>query len=77
MLNLVRSVTMINAQLFSKLAVLPSSLKAEVADFVDFLTYKSKKQTVKQKRIAGKAESLVFLREDFDDVIPGIEDYKE
>ena len=66
---------MTNAQLFSKLAVLPSGLKAEVADFVDFLTYKTKKETVKQKRVAGKAKGLVSLREDFDDPMPGLEEY--
>jgi len=66
---------MTNAQLFSKLAVLPSGLKAEVASFVDFLTYKAKKTNVKQKRIAGKARGWVSLKEDFDDLLPGFEDY--
>lgn len=66
---------MTNAQLFSKLAVLPSGLKAEVADFVDFLTHKTKKKTVKRKRIAGKAKGLVSLKGNFDDPVPGFEDY--
>ena len=34
---------MTDTQLYLKLSGLPSNLKSEVADFIDFLKYKSKK----------------------------------
>ena len=34
---------MTDTQLYLKLSGLPSNLKSEVADFIDFLNYKSKK----------------------------------
>lgn len=66
---------MTNAQLYTKLSVLPSGLRDEVAEFIDFLTYKSKKSTTNQKRIAGKAKGLISLKDNFDDPIQGFEDY--
>lgn len=65
---------MTNVQLLAKLAVLPSGLKAEVSDFIDFLAHKSKKSKVK-KRVAGKAKGLVVLKDNFEDSIKGFEDY--
>lgn len=66
---------MTNVQLYTKLSVLPSGLRDEVADFIDFLTYKSKKSVMKKKRIAGKAKGLISLKDNFDDPIAGFEDY--
>jgi len=58
------------------LSSLPSSLKGEVADFIDFLVYKSKYKKNKAKpRVAGKAKGLIVMKSDFDDPLPGFEDY--
>lgn len=67
---------MSDVQLYTKLSNLPSSLKSEVADFIDFLVYKSKAKEKKEKpRVAGKAKGLIVMKSDFDDPIPGFEDY--
>lgn len=67
---------MSDAQLLAKLSNLPASLKREVADFIDFLVYKSKAGEKKARvRVAGKAKGLIEVKPDFDDPIPGFEDY--
>lgn len=67
---------MSDVQLYTKLSNLPSSLKSEVADFIDFLVYKSKSKKNKAKpRVAGKAKGLIVMKSNFDDPLPGFEDY--
>lgn len=67
---------MTDVQLFTKLSGLPSNLKSEVADFIDFLKYKSKKNDNKNtKRLSGKAKGLIKMKENFDDPIEGFNDY--
>lgn len=67
---------MTDIQLYTKLAELPSNLKAEVSDFIDYLKFKSKKQEKKSsKRIAGKAKGLIEMKDNFDDPIEGFESY--
>ncbi|MGV3763589.1 type II toxin-antitoxin system VapB family antitoxin [Parapedobacter sp.] len=67
---------MSDVQLYTKLSSLPSSLKGEVADFIDFLIYKSKQKKNKvTPRMAGKAKGLIVMKSDFDDPLPGFEDY--
>jgi len=67
---------MSDVQLYTKLSSLPSSLKGEVADFIDFLVYKSKhKKNKTMPRVAGKAKGLIVMKSDFDDPLPGFEDY--
>jgi len=66
---------MTDIQLYTKISTLPPNLKGEVSDFIDFLKQKSRKTAVKiKKRIAGKAEGLIKMKENFDDPI---EDFKE
>ncbi len=67
---------MSDVQLYTKLSNLPASLKGEVADFIDFLVFKSKTKPKKMaNRVAGKAKGLIVMKTDFDDPIPGFEEY--
>mgnify|MGYP006298764121 FL=1 len=67
---------MTDIQLYTKLSELPSNLKSEVADFIDFLKYKSKKNNKKNtNRIPGKAKGLIKMKDNFDDPIEGFNDY--
>jgi hypothetical protein len=65
-----------NFQLYTKLSGLPINLQYEVADFIDFLKFKSRKKDQNQtKRIPGKAKGLLELNENFDDPIDGFNEY--
>jgi hypothetical protein len=67
---------MTDIQLYEKLSSLPSNLKAEVADFIDFLKLKSEKANmISKKRFAGQAKGLIKIKDDFDAPIAGFEDY--
>jgi len=67
---------MTDIQLYTKLSGLPSNLKSEVADFIDFLKYKSKKQDNRNtKRLSGKAKGLIKMKDNFDEPIEGFNDY--
>ena len=67
---------MTDIQLYTKLSGLPSNLKSEVADFIDFLMYKSKKSESKsKKRLPGKAKGLIKMKDNFDEPIEGFNDY--
>lgn len=67
---------MTDIQLYTKLSGLPSHLKAEVSDFIDYLKFKSKKKDkANTKRIAGKAKGLIEMKENFDDPIEGFNSY--
>lgn len=67
---------MTDIQLYTKLSGLPSNLKSEVADFIDFLNFKSKKGDSKNAtRISGKAKGLIAIKDNFDDPIEGFSDY--
>jgi len=67
---------MSDIQLYTKLSNLPSPLKSEVADFIDFLVNKSKTRKKKARvRVAGKAKGLIVMKSNFDDAMPGFEDY--
>jgi hypothetical protein len=61
---------MTDVQLYTKLSSLPSDLKIEVSDFIDFIKYKSERKSLKmKKRIAGQAKGLISLKDNFDDPI--------
>jgi hypothetical protein len=67
---------MTNIQLYTKLSGLPTNLQYEVADFIDFLKFKSRnKNGSKRKRIAGKAKGLVRMKDNFDNPIEGFNEY--
>jgi len=67
---------MSDIQIYTKLSSLPSDMKTEVSDFIDFLkskiNKKSKNETI---RIPGKAKGLIQMKENFDDPIEGFNDY--
>jgi hypothetical protein len=62
------------AQLYSKISVLPTDLQAEVNDFVDFLLSKKKKDSKTKKPIFGCAKGEIHITPDFDEPL---EDFKE
>jgi hypothetical protein len=67
---------MTDIQLYTKLSGLPSNLKMEVADFIDFLKFKSQNiENQNIKRSAGKAKGLVHMKDNFDDPIEGFNEY--
>lgn len=67
---------MTDIQLYTKLSSLPTNLKNEVADFIDFMKYKSDKKSFKVKRrLAGQAKGLISMKENFDDPIEGFKEY--
>ncbi|MGM0573616.1 MAG: type II toxin-antitoxin system VapB family antitoxin [Bacteroidota bacterium] len=62
--------------LYHKLSDLPSNIKSEVSDFIDFLKYKKTKGSLhKEKREAGKAKGLIEIKNNFDDSIEGFQNY--
>ncbi len=67
---------MTDIQLYTKLSELPTNLKAEVADFIDFLIQKSKKKKNNSpERISGKAKGLIRMKADFDAPLEDFKDY--
>ena len=67
---------MTDIHLYTKLSELPSNLKSELADFIDFLKYKSKKHDRNNiKRLSGKAKGLIKMKDNFDEPIEGFNDY--
>jgi hypothetical protein len=69
---------MTDIQLYTKLSELPSNLKSQVADFIDFLKYKSEKECSPiSKRIPGKAKGLIGLKNNFDEPVEGFNEYSK
>lgn len=66
--------TMDNTRLSKKLDSLPENLKAEVADFIDFLLEKSKKVDSPKKPKFGSGKGMFKMKPGFDDPL---EDFKE
>lgn len=60
-------------QLFTKISYLPTELKMQVNDFVDFLLSKRKKEKKKQPQY-GCAKGQIYMSPDFDEPL---EDFKE
>jgi len=61
-------------QLYTKIGYLPSDLKSEVNDFIDFLLSKRKKEIKQKQPIFGCAKGLIYISPDFDEPL---EDFKE
>ncbi|RLD54385.1 MAG: DUF2281 domain-containing protein [Bacteroidetes bacterium] len=67
---------MTDIQLYTKLSGLPFNLKSQVADFIDFLKYRTVEKAAKhEKRIAGKAKGLIKMMDNFDEPIDGFKEY--
>ena len=68
---------MSDLQVHEQFSSLPTDLKKEVADFIEFLKYKSRKQTKLKKRQAGLAKGLIKMKDDFDEPLEDFEEYME
>jgi hypothetical protein len=67
---------MTDVQLYTKLSGLPLNLKNEVSDYIDFIKFKSVRESLKiKKRIAGQAKGLISMKDNFDDPIEGFKEY--
>ena len=67
---------MTDVQLYTKLSRLPLNLKNEVSDYIDFIKFKSVRESLKiKKRIAGQAKGLISMKDNFDDPIEGFKEY--
>lgn len=66
-----------NLTLYSKLTALPDELKAEVADFVDFLADKNKKQLEKKKPVFGSGKGMFLMKPDFDEPLDDFKEYMQ
>ncbi len=66
--------TMTDIQLYSQISSLPSDLKKEVSDFVEFLKQKSKTNKPIKERQFGYAKDFFKISADFDEPL---EDFKE
>lgn len=69
-------VEMTYIQLYTKLSSLPSNLKKEVDDFVDFLLSKNK-ATENAKRTPGLAKGLIKMKGNFDEPLTDFKDYMQ
>ena len=61
-------------QLYTKLNYLPTDLKSEVNDFIDFLLQKNKREKKKKHPKAGFLKGVFIIEDNFDDPL---EDFKE
>lgn len=68
-----RAVT--DLQLYSELSSLPSDLKKEVQDFIEFLKIKARKQGAHKQRKFGGAKGFFKMRADFDEPLEDFKDY--
>ena len=62
-------------QLYAKISYLPSDLKSEVNDFVDFLLSKRKKEIKKKQPKFGCAHGRIYISPDFDDPLDDFKEY--
>ena len=65
---------MTDIQLYNKISSLPSDLKKEVSDFVEFLKHKSETRKKIKERQFGYAKDFFKMAPDFDEPL---EDFKE
>jgi len=61
--------------LYTKIAALPDELKAEVEDFVDFVTAKHIPKAVECRPKFGSAKGMISVSPDFDEPLEDFKDY--
>jgi hypothetical protein len=66
-----------NTILFKKLATLPENLKAEVADFIDFLLLRNKQSGDAKKPKFGSGKGMFKMKPGFDDPLEDFKEYKD
>jgi hypothetical protein len=62
-------------QLYTKLNYLPTDLKSEVNDFIDFLLSKRKKEIKKKTPKFGCAKGQIYISPDFDEPLNDFKEY--
>ena len=62
-----------SVQLLNKIGRLPTELRSEVNDFVDFLLKKGEKESKKERPKFGCAKGEIYMSSDFDE---SLEDFK-
>ncbi len=66
-----------NALLYSKLASLPENIKAEVADFIDFLLSKKQPPKKNKKPEFGSAKGMFVILPGFDEPLDDFKEYMQ
>ncbi len=61
--------------LYTKISYLPTDLKSEVNDFVDFLLNKRKKEIPIKKPKFGSAKGEIIISADFDEPLDDFKEY--
>jgi hypothetical protein len=64
-----------NTILYKKLASLPENLKAQVADFIDFLLHKNKQSGSSKKPKFGSGKGMFKIKPGFNDPLEDFKDY--
>jgi len=64
-----------NVQLLNKITKLPSELRSEVNDFVDFLVRKGERELEKKRPKFGCAKGQIYMSPDFDESLEDFNDY--
>ena len=62
-------------QLYTKLSNLPTDLKSEVNDFIDFLLSKREKEIQQKKPKYGCAKGEIYISPDFDEPLDDFKEY--
>jgi len=62
-------------QLYKKINYLPSDLKSEVNDYIDFLLSKRNSEIKKKRPKFGCAKGQIYLSPDFDEPLDDFKDY--
>ena len=62
-------------QLYTKINSLPSDIKSEVNDFIDFLVTRKKKEIKKRKPKFGCAQGQIYTSPDFDEPLDDFKEY--
>lgn len=66
---------MTDLRLYTELSSLPTDLKKEVQDFIEFLKTKARKQKPLKKREFGAAKGFFTMKDDFDAPLEDFKDY--
>jgi hypothetical protein len=61
--------------LYTKIGYLPTDLKSEVSDFIDFLLSKRKKEIKKKQPKFGCAKGEIYMSPDFDEPLDDFKEY--
>lgn len=66
---------MTDIDIYKKITQLPSDLKKEADDFIEFLLSKKEKEESMPKRPLGLAKGLIEMSDDFDEPLDDFKEY--